>query len=133
MKAQKVTVTVARALAEMAVEKIVDAKEKAAAADIARAMKSSEVKQLRDLYKQRNSLNTKIRTLISAAQRKYNVSMYEGHGGISASRPRRTPIPKVEELKNEIIILNHTDGVSTDKVVDVLVKKHTQKNSKTLA
>ena len=127
MTKPKVTVTIARALAEMAQTQIATVRNKLLDGDKEKTLRSAEVKKLRSLYKERNKLDSQIKQLVATVNRKFNVviTAYNSRD-ISVSRYGRDKLPSIDELKNQIIIASHVHGLDSEKLVEAMVKRFTK-------
>src|SRR5687768_1407496 len=117
MKTPKVTATIARALAELAVERIKTAKDKLEDHSTESALRSNELKQIRALVKEQRKLATRIDKIRTAAQNKFKVSINVYHdNSIRVAAQRDRTVPSIDLLKNEIIIASHVHGLDSDKL-----------------
>src|SRR5690349_20291218 len=105
MQSNKVTATIARALAELSLTRIGVIKNRLLESDKEKALRSIEVQRLRALYRERSKLDQQIRKALTKANKKFNVSItVYNDRSINVSRYTKDKLPPVEELKNEIII-----------------------------
>lgn len=115
----KVNATLARSLAECAIDKIRKKYEQEAQSKIDKLKSSPEYKEL---IKLKSKIHTEERTLgkkLSVIVRKTGVTMY------SDLSPRRSikNMPSINDIKTQILLASHVDGVDVKKLVDHVVSK----------
>jgi hypothetical protein len=120
----KLTVTVARIYAEQAFKEIRDEREKMAKSKKELLKSSPAFKALNEAKRLSDTYYLKFKKAKDSFEKRNGVSVSDwGKGKNLEISLRRDELPIVTDLKEEILIANHIDGVAPDKVVAHVIKK----------
>ena len=124
---KKITATIAKALAENAIQKIREAKDNDVKVKSQSLTKSKEFQIIKKRAKKIASLRAFQAKEVGKFQDKHKVYINDDEGNLAriSTRSVSTGTNK-DKIKNEIILLNHVDGVLIENLVDSIVKKYTK-------